>query len=135
MRWRGKRRALGRDAGSQLSWSRGSCLRVLGQPSLAAVNLSITSYHPARQPASPRLGPSAGPHGSRGKRKQERESCLQGGFDPSPLAARQARVVPGAGLLSCWLYPRVRHEGDPPSPGLADSLLGSKTVSILGLAF
>ena len=86
------------------------------------------------RPASPRLGPSAGPQGSRGKRTQERESCLQGGFAPSPPAARQARLVSGAGLLSRRLHPRERCGGGSPSLGLTDSLLGSETASILGLA-
>ena len=85
------------------------------------------------RPASPRLGPSARPQGSRGKRMQERESCLQGGFAPSPRAARWTRLVSGAGLLSLQLHPRERRGEDPPSLRLADSLLGSETASILGL--
>ena len=64
------------------------------------------------RPASPRLGPFAGPQGSRGKRTQERDSCLQGGFAPSPPAARWARLVSGAGLLSLRLHPRERRGGD-----------------------
>lgn len=99
MRWGGKHPALGRDTGSQLSGAAGlrsgSCLNILGQSSVAVINLSITSYHPGCQTPSHL---SAGPHGSRGKRKQERGGCLLASFAPHPW--QESRLLWCQGLGS-----------------------------------